>query len=47
LEYFERLKEDMEMCRSEKLPKEIAKARKEKKGYLKVCSPSIIKNIYK
>ena len=33
LEYFERLKEDMEMYRSKKLPKEIAKARKEiKKG---------------
>ncbi len=31
LEYFEQLKEDMEMYRSKKLPKEISKARQEKK----------------
>ena len=31
LEYFERLKEDMEMYCSKKLPKEIAQARKGKK----------------
>ncbi len=29
LDYFERMKEDMEMYRSKKLPQEIAKARKE------------------
>ena len=31
LEYFELLKEDLEMYHSKKLPKEIAKARQEKK----------------
>ncbi len=31
LDYFERIKEDMEMYRSRKLPLEITKARKEKK----------------
>ncbi len=31
LEYFELLKEDLEMYRSKKLPGEISKARKEKK----------------